>query len=117
MPSQSSRQAEWCGQIIDQIDRIFSYLGTPLDITRFDDALTADAIERCLERISEAVARRHRAEIDLNALEPSIDWRSIRSFGNRLRHEYDTLDADVIASTISHLPELRLAALRLAQAL
>lgn len=79
-----------------------------------DDPMAGDAIERCLERISEAAHRLHRAEVDLAALEPGIRWIDIRTFGNRLRHEYDAVDADLIGGILqSHLTELRAAAMRL----
>lgn len=52
---------------------------------------TYDAVERCLERISEAAAKLG----DLApALVPGQPWQEIRALGNRLRHEYDIIRED-----------------------
>jgi uncharacterized protein with HEPN domain len=52
------------------------------------NALVCDAVERCLERISEAVAKLgdHAA-----VLLPGQPWHKIKAFGNVLRHEYDDI--------------------------
>jgi uncharacterized protein with HEPN domain len=50
-----------------------------------------DAVERCLERISEVAAK-------LGGLGPALmpdqPWRDIRALGNRLRHDYDDISQD-----------------------
>jgi tryptophan synthase alpha chain len=51
------------------------------------------AIERTIEIVSEAT--RHIPEGD-RSKHPEIPWTKITSIGNKLRHEYDRLDADVI---------------------
>jgi uncharacterized protein with HEPN domain len=58
-----------------------------MDVTAFEkDKKTYDAVERCLERISEAAAKLG----DLApALMPDQPWQEIRALGNRLRHEYE----------------------------
>lgn len=63
-----------------------------MDLTAFEkDQKTYDAVERCLERISEAAAK-------LGDLAPSLmpgqPWKEIRALGNRLRHEYDAIRED-----------------------
>jgi uncharacterized protein with HEPN domain len=56
-----------------------------------EDQKTYDAVERCLERISEAAAKLG----DLApALVPGQPWQEIRALGNRLRHEYDAIRED-----------------------
>lgn len=50
------------------------------------DPKTRDAVERCLERISEAAAKMGDEAAELA---PGQPWREIRALGNRLRHEYD----------------------------
>ena len=53
-----------------------------------DNTLVSDAVERCLERISEAVAKLgDQAAILL----PTQPWQKIKAFGNVLRHEYDDI--------------------------
>ena len=87
----SSRALDCCEDILDNIERIASHRSIPI-VTATDEQRVNDAIERCLERICEAVHRLTRGGIELDELEPSIDWGAIRGFGNRLRHEYRELD-------------------------
>jgi uncharacterized protein with HEPN domain len=55
------------------------------------DDKTCDAVERCLQRISEAAFKLG----DLaTALMPDQPWHQIRALGNRLRHEYDGIRED-----------------------
>ncbi len=53
------------------------------------DSMRADAVERCLARISEAAVKLGE---DAERLCPEIPWRDVRGLGNRLRHEYTTVD-------------------------
>jgi uncharacterized protein with HEPN domain len=85
----SSRPAVRFQDILDNIQLIRSYL-TGMDQTAFDaDRRTRDAVERCLERISEATAKLG-AEAD--RLAPGPPWQAVRSFGNVIRHAYDQID-------------------------
>ncbi|MGA3041463.1 MAG: HepT-like ribonuclease domain-containing protein [Bryobacteraceae bacterium] len=52
------------------------------------DPKTYDAVERCLERISEAASK---LGPQAEKLCPGIPWSQIRAVGNRLRHEYDRI--------------------------
>jgi uncharacterized protein with HEPN domain len=53
------------------------------------DLKTANAAERCLERISEAARKLG----DLaEGICPEVPWPKVRALGNLLRHEYDTVD-------------------------
>src|SRR4051794_24999463 len=72
---------------------IFRYTAG-IDSTAFEeDRKTYDAVERCLERISEAVTKLG----DLAPiLMPGQPWQKIRALGNRLRHEYDAISEDRI---------------------
>lgn len=71
------------------------------------DQKTYDAVERCLERISEAAAKLG----DLaDSLVPGQPWREIRALGNRLRHEYDEVRVDRLWDIVQiDLPPLRAA--------
>jgi uncharacterized protein with HEPN domain len=77
--------------IIENAQAIQRYVGG-MDVTAFEeDEKTYDAVERCLERISEAAAKLG----DLAPLlVPGQPWREIRALGNRLRHEYDAIRED-----------------------
>ena len=55
------------------------------------DAKTRDAVERCLERISEAAAKLGETA---PKLAPEQPWQQIRALGNQIRHEYDRLRAE-----------------------
>jgi uncharacterized protein with HEPN domain len=70
-----------------------------------DNMMLRLAVERAIEIISEAV--RHIPDDELLAF-PEVPWRNIRAIGNKLRHEYDRLDADIIWDVASkHLLDLR----------
>ena len=69
------------------------------------DAKTRDAVERCLERMSEAAAKLGEAAPELAPEQP---WQQIRSLGNRIRHEYDRLRAERLWEIVKDdLPSLR----------
>jgi uncharacterized protein with HEPN domain len=63
------------------------------------DTMLRFAIERAIEIVSEAV--RHIPD-DVQAEYPLVPWRNIRAIGNKLRHEYDRLDTDIIWDVASH---------------
>jgi uncharacterized protein with HEPN domain len=77
--------------IIENAQAVLRYTAG-MDSKAFEeDRKTYDAVERCLERISEAAAKLgEQAEI----LVPGQPWRDIRALGNRLRHEYDDISQD-----------------------
>jgi uncharacterized protein with HEPN domain len=63
------------------------------------------AVERAVEIISEAV--RHIPEDDRTKY-PDVPWRNIMAIGNKLRHEYQRVDPDIIWDVAqTHLPGLR----------
>ena len=63
-----------------------------MDLGSFEeDRKTYDAVERCLERISEAAAKLGEEAV---AMVPGQPWNKIRAMGNRLRHEYDAIRED-----------------------
>jgi uncharacterized protein with HEPN domain len=77
-----------------------------MDLAAFaQDSKTYDAVERCLERISEAAAKLG----DLGpTLMPDQPWQKIRALGNRLRHEYDAIREDRLWDIVQiDLPALR----------
>lgn len=71
------------------------------------DPKTRDAVERCLERISEAAAK---LGDEAGELVPGQPWSEIRALGNRLRHEYDRVRVDRLwAIIVQDLPSLQTA--------
>lgn len=79
--------------VLENIDRIAGYTEN-YTIDRFvSDPKCQDAVERCLLRISEA-ARKLQGVAEI--LVPDQPWSDIRAVGNVLRHEYDTINPNVI---------------------
>ncbi|CAN5280307.1 hypothetical protein BH11PSE2_BH11PSE2_14020 [soil metagenome] len=62
--------------------QIGAYLDEVDEVAFEANAEKRDAVERCLERLSEAATRIHRAGIDLDQLAPTIPWRDVRAIGN-----------------------------------
>lgn len=92
--------------IVDNIDRIESHVAG-MDFAAFTaDFKTIDAVERCLQRITEAVIKigpDRMAEIS-----PATSADAVRGMGNALRHDYDTIDLRIIWITVKQsLPVLR----------
>jgi uncharacterized protein with HEPN domain len=73
------------------------------------DEKTIDAVERCLQRISEAAYRLGPCFDDTY---PDAAWKDARGIGNILRHKYDQVTDDLIwASIEGDIPRLRKSAL------
>src|SRR5260221_2984599 len=57
------------------------------------DEKTQDAVERCLERISEAARK---IGDGLDAKYPAVEFHKLRQLGSVLRHDYDDFSADLL---------------------
>lgn len=103
MPSKHD-PADSLRDIIDNAERVARYLAG-MDRQAFvQNGRARDAVERCIERVCEAV---HRLGERAEELMPGQPWGDIRGMGNRLRHAYDRVDADIIWNTVRiRLPEL-----------
>ena len=67
--------------------------------------LVADAVERCLSRISEAARKLSNAA---ETLMPDQPWPKIRGLGNLLRHDYDIVLRPILWEIVAdNLPSLR----------
>jgi uncharacterized protein with HEPN domain len=87
----SEKPARRLEDIIENVQAIRDYVAG-MDLTAFEnDQKTCDAVERCLERISEAAAK---LGMLAPILVPDQPWQKIRALGNRLRHDYDDVRAD-----------------------
>jgi uncharacterized protein with HEPN domain len=103
----SERPALRFADILENIDLIQVYAGG-MDWPAFQaDRMRRDAIERCLQRISEAAVKLGtRAE----QLAPGPPWQAIRALGNVLRHAYDQVEPQRMWEIITRdLPTLRAA--------
>ena len=84
----SDRPAQRLLDIIENAQAIARYT-KGMDGTGFEEnTLVSDAVERCLERISEAIAK---LGDQAAVLLPTQPWYKIKAFGNVLRHEYDEI--------------------------
>ena len=92
--------------IVENIDRISHYLaGTNMEEFA-QDGLRIDAVERCLQRISEAVIKIGPAAMAEISSRTRVE--AVRGLGNLLRHAYDEVDVGVVWSTVQKsLPILR----------
>ena len=91
--------------IRDAIRRIERYTaGKSLAAFRRDE-LVHDAVERCLEIISEASRR---LPEEMKARHPGIPWRNVAGLGNVFRHEYDAVSTPLVWEIVrEHLPPLK----------
>jgi uncharacterized protein with HEPN domain len=91
--------------MLDNIERIRRWTeGLTIEAYRANPMLR-DAVERCLERISEASRR---LPDEAKASQPKIPWRKVADIGNVLRHEYDDVaDTEVWRIVVDDLRTLR----------
>lgn len=92
--------------VIENIGRIDGYVAG-LSFEQFAaDNRTVDAVERCLQRITEAVIKIGPER--MAAISPQTPVDAVRGLGNLLRHDYDNLDLGTIWRTVqTSLPALR----------
>ncbi len=91
--------------MLENIERIGSYVAGMSRDEFQGDGRTRDAVERCLERICEAAFR---LGDQATSLMPGQPWGEIRGMGNRLRHGYDRISHSVIWHAIhDELPSLQ----------
>jgi uncharacterized protein with HEPN domain len=100
----SSRPAVRLLDILDNVRQVQSYT-QGMDRVAFEaDRRTRDAVERCLERISEAASK---LGPQAEQLAPGQPWSAVRAFGNVLRHTYDQVDPariwEIVTQDISGL--------------
>jgi len=106
----SSKPAERLHDIIENCERIARHTAGMSFDAYIADEKTIDAVERCLQRISEAAQK---LGSYLDELYPDAQWKAARGIGNILRHKYDEVTENLIWAAIeTHLPELRTAALQ-----
>ncbi len=100
--------ADSLADIVNNAERIATYLGG-MDRSDFaQNGLVRDGVERCLERICEAV---YRLGEGAERFLPGQPLRDIRGMGNRLRHAYDRLELEIVWSTATRrVPGLALVA-------
>jgi uncharacterized protein with HEPN domain len=86
-----SRDPGYLQHIVDNARAVFRY-SEGMDPAAFtEDRKTYDAVERCLQRITEAVIRLGDQAPELM---PDQPLQRIRGFGNRLHRNYDNIEED-----------------------
>ena len=90
--------------IRDAIRRIERYTKGQTSTTFRKSELVRDAVERCIEIISEASRR---IPADLKARHPDIPWAKVAGVGNVFRHDYDEVHPPLVWEIVTeHLPAL-----------
>ena len=79
--------------IIENIDRIERHIAGKTEQDYLRDPLLGDAVERCIERISEASRS---IPDDTKSAYPTVPWADIARIGNILRHKYDVVAVPTI---------------------
>ncbi len=110
----SDRSRQRLQDIVDNADWIAHDL-EGIDGERLrGDRMRADAVERCLQRITETIIQLGAEQADQAEL--NVPWHEIRNLGNRLRHEYRRIDRLVIFDiAVNDIPPLRDAAAKALQ--
>lgn len=95
----SDREQQRMRDIVENIEAAQGYIAG-LAVEDFARSrMTIDAVERCLQRITEAVIKIGEERFALMA--PDVSFHHVRGLGNRLRHEYDILDEEVVFNTVT----------------
>lgn len=105
----SSRPLDRLDDVIRNCDRIAEYT-SGLDFEGYvsSSSMVRDAVERCLQRISEAA---YKLGSEMDARYPDADWEGARGVGNILRHQYDGVDdRSIWTAIIDDLPKIRASA-------
>jgi uncharacterized protein with HEPN domain len=84
----SEKPARRLLDIVENGQAVLRYTAGMDAVAFAQSALVRDAVERCLERISEAAAKLGELA---PALMPDQPWHDIRALGNRLRHNYEEI--------------------------
>ena len=98
----SSKPVARYQDIRHNVEKIKDYLACSggIDVVLAEQRMAYDAIRMCFLEISEAAGK-------LGALaelhEPEIPWKSIRGFGNHLRHGYDEMDLNAVERAVADL--------------
>jgi len=106
MPSKDPRQR--LQDIIENCVLVEIFTADMSFTTFAGDAKVRYAVERAILIISEAVRR---LPDDIRLRHPHIDWAAAAGIGNKLRHDYETVDPAIVWNTVEKsVPLLRTAA-------
>ena len=101
----SNKRRDHLSDVVENCDRIARHVAGLSRKEYLRDEKTIDAVEHCLQRISEAA---YKLGAGLDGLYPDAPWKAARGIGNILRHKYDQVSHDLIwASLQRDVPRLR----------
>ena len=104
MPSRG--EARRLRDVIENIDKATNYLGARSPDAFAADPMRVDAVERCIERMAEAMIKIGAER--MAAVAPDIRLPGVRQLGNILRHEYDQVDVRLVHAIVAErMPRLR----------
>lgn len=104
-----SSSSQWLHDILKAAARIESYTADMNFETFRESPMVIDAVERNLQKISEAAIRLGDRAL---VMCPGIPWHNVRGMGNWLRHQYDAIDLELIWLTVTDkIPVLKAAVL------
>ena len=107
----SERVFLFLSDIVEDADRLASFIDGMNADDLVSDPKTLLAVERLLQRITEAVIQIGANDMALIGAELPVG--KIRAFGNRLRHDYRAIDPQILLVVArEELPALRAAAAR-----
>ncbi len=89
----SSHPAQRFAEMLENIERIKSYVRGKTVDDYHADTMVQDAVERCFERIAEA-ARKIGDGFDTDY--PDAEFAKLRNFGSVLRHDYDRINPQLM---------------------
>jgi uncharacterized protein with HEPN domain len=91
--------------ILKHIERIETFMKERTKRDLVEDLQLEQAVSLSLAMIGEAAAK---LSITYKEKFPDIQWKKIKGFRNRIIHDYDGLDFDIVYQTIKiFLPELK----------
>src|SRR5229473_375489 len=94
----SSDRARRSRDILANVARIRRHTSGMTADRFLSDEKTQDAVERCLERMSEAARKFGDA---LDAKYPAVEFHKLRQVGSVLRHDYDDFSADLLWGSLT----------------
>jgi uncharacterized protein with HEPN domain len=107
----TERQRLRLEHIVENAERIATYIAGQTYAEFAASQLTIDAVERCLGRITEAGIRL--GDEVMAHVVPDVPPHVYRGFGNALRHDYDLIDLHTIWLTATKdIPPLGAACVR-----
>jgi uncharacterized protein with HEPN domain len=102
MSRHPERTPDYLEHILSAIDRIQQYLAGKSKADFTADMILQDAVLRNLGIIGEASRKILAASPDFAALHPEIPLAKINATRNRIVHDYEEVDLDIVWNLVAH---------------